>query len=224
MAYLTYKRLGSNGRMGNQLWQIAATVNIARRRGDDAIFKRWDYRSFFSFPDSLFGHQFAYEVPHEDNWLNLNNLDRVGDDMRGWLNPSPHSAKVLRPFVDRYDPASAVGVHVRRGDYNRWGGVNLLPVSYYLNAWPSGRVLIFSDDHDWCRENLPEAEIVTGGNEIVDFHLLRQCSGHIIANSTFSWWAAYGSADVKYPSFWWAWKEIVDSERFLPHWTKVPVE
>jgi len=54
--------------------------------------------------------------------------------------------------------------------------------------------LIFTDNFDWCREflefSLPHTNVL-GMTAIEDFSLMSHCHHFIIANSTFSWWAAW---------------------------------
>lgn len=55
---------------------------------------------------------------------------------------------------------------------------------------------IFSNDIDWCRNNLPleSATYITGnngGNSYKDMHLMSLCKHNIIANSSFSWCGAW---------------------------------
>lgn len=95
-----------------------------------------------------------------------------------------------------------VSLHVRRGDYLKFPdihlavskeyyqvAVTLFPINYYF--------IVFSDDISWCKtvfQTIPNAIFVP--ETLVDheaFHLMMFfcCGGHIIANSSFSWWAAY---------------------------------
>ena len=59
------------------------------------------------------------------------------------------------------------------------------------------RFLIFTDDVKWVTENmtLPAfAEFVSGSiteNHYEDFYLMSKCKHQVIANSSFSWWAAW---------------------------------
>ena len=56
---------------------------------------------------------------------------------------------------------------------------------------------IFSDDHLWVDENfrtVSPAKFVTDNRlskDYEDFRLMSLCKHQIIANSTFSWWAAW---------------------------------
>jgi len=61
---------------------------------------------------------------------------------------------------------------------------------------PKPKFLVFSDDIQWCKENIKsnpwhDIEFSEGRNELQDLSLMASCGHHIIANSTFSWWGAY---------------------------------
>jgi hypothetical protein len=105
------------------------------------------------------------------------------------------------------EAATAVCVHVRRGDYvsdrqiNRYHGV--LPLEYYISAVelvlrsvPDAHFFVFSDDIGWCRANLSIGGQTTfvdhnRNQPADDLRLMALCRHHIIANSTFSWWGAW---------------------------------
>ncbi len=99
----------------------------------------------------------------------------------------------------------AVCVHVRRGDYTRPDTLTK-PCSpaYYARAFawmadhvPGAAHFAFSDDPDWVRRHLPTPPGTTflshnvGVNDPEDLRLMSACTHFIIANSTFSWWAAW---------------------------------
>jgi hypothetical protein len=59
-------------------------------------------------------------------------------------------------------------------------------------------VFIFSDDVKWCRENYKESEELTvvgdehaGPRSSLHLWLMTLCQHFVIANSSFSWWAAW---------------------------------
>lgn len=98
----------------------------------------------------------------------------------------------------------AVAVHVRRGDYalpQQVGIHGLLPDAYYLAARgiiestsEAPTWFLFSDDIGQASAELagiPGLRPVTGFYPTEDLWLMSLCRHFIIANSTFSWWAAW---------------------------------
>lgn len=103
---------------------------------------------------------------------------------------------------------TTVSLHVRRGDYASNPSANAvhgtLGEDYYRNAVEQligtigneFRLVVFSDDIAWARENLhfplPTVHVEPENDcPQVDMHLMASCDHHIIANSTFSWWGAW---------------------------------
>ena len=88
-------------------------------------------------------------------------------------------------------------IHVRRGDYvDNSFYVDLFKDGYYERAmaeFPDAKFMVFSDDVEWCRrqETFKDCMFSQGNSEVIDMNLMASCSGIIIANSSFSWWAAY---------------------------------
>lgn len=114
-----------------------------------------------------------------------------------------------------YDPR--VSIHVRRGTNPVNSAepaysenpfyVNLAETDYYLKAmdlFPGKKFLVFSDAPSWVENSTLFAKCdVAYGNELDDFLLMASCDGHIIANSSYSWWAAYlGKGAVVAPKKW----------------------
>ena len=110
-----------------------------------------------------------------------------------------------------------VSVHVRRADYlNIPEHHTNLQVEYYERAMKNFEgysPVIFSDDIEWCKKNLNHlADVVyfsehppDDGNDgvYVDLCKMSLCNGHIIANSSFSWWGAYlGEGRTVAPKKW----------------------
>jgi len=102
---------------------------------------------------------------------------------------------------------NSVSIHIRRSDYvsephtNSFHGV--CPTEYYQSAISYldnlvdiSKILIFSDDIQWAKDNL---NLSAYGEQIVveqlsneeDMILMSKCSHNIIANSSFSWWGAW---------------------------------
>ena len=106
-------------------------------------------------------------------------------------------------LADDISRFNSVSLHIRRGDYVTNPNCVLMPLTYYEDSLreighcvQQPHVYIFSDDMDWVAANL-EIELphtFVHGNDaahnVDDFELMRKCKHHIIANSTFSYWAA----------------------------------
>jgi len=111
--------------------------------------------------------------------------------------------------IDRMKAAPSIGIHVRRGDYisnpKAASTHGIVPPAHYVRsvadlrqAMPNARVYAFSDDSEWAREfvseNFENAECIThntGIDSFRDMQLLTNCNALVIANSSFSWWAAW---------------------------------
>ncbi len=109
--------------------------------------------------------------------------------------------EIMIPCKEMMDDIdNAVSLHVRRGDFLvNSANHNNLGLDYYeeaLSKFDDDRqVIVFSDDPEWCKEqSLFENDrfLVAEGNvNYVDMCLMSFCTGHIIANSSFSWWGAW---------------------------------
>ncbi|HIF9514545.1 TPA: alpha-1,2-fucosyltransferase [Photobacterium damselae] len=91
-----------------------------------------------------------------------------------------------------------VGLHIRRGDFLGSNDANhqVASLSYIEQAISHvvTEVVVFSDDIEWCKKNLPKSSRITffeGNSAIEDFLALSQCKDYILSGSTFSWWAAF---------------------------------
>ncbi len=111
-------------------------------------------------------------------------------------------------IASRMKEAPSAAIHIRRGDYVTDKGAHafhgLCAWDYYDAAIdhisrhePDARFFVFSDDVVAAQErfaNRQRAEVVavnSGRHSYRDMMLMAQCKHQIIANSTFSWWAAW---------------------------------
>lgn len=95
-------------------------------------------------------------------------------------------------------------ISVRRGDYLLLGDMFLCPpVEWYERMYhkhfEGKKVLICSDDIEWCKKNfhLLNQEFLENNTTTPEERLfiMAMCKNHIISPSTFSWWAAYLSGE-----------------------------
>ena len=153
-------------------------------------------------------------------------------------------------FTTPLDPANAamaaqikaaktpVSFHVRRGDYMASGAYAACPPEYYRAAAAhlAGTLgplscFVFSNDPAWARDNLDldhDTVVVDINDETTghfDLHLQSLCAHHVIANSTFSWWAAWlnpsPAKQVIAPRHWFV-KGQPDNPDLIPaSWTRL---
>jgi hypothetical protein len=90
-----------------------------------------------------------------------------------------------------------VSLHVRRGDYLKIPNIHPpCSLNYYQEAISQfdedSLFLIFSDDIAWCIENFKgERYLFFQNNHYTSLCMMSLCDGHIIANSSYSWWGAW---------------------------------
>lgn len=137
-------------------------------------------------------------------------------------NPLNESATLYQEKILKTDGES-ISLHIRKSDYllHKNNFLASCEADYYYEAINTilkmrGSKLhffIFSDDFAWVRDNLQFQDIsYTYINPTVqhkpseDLYLMSICNHNIIANSTFSWWAAYLNFNknkiVISPKFW----------------------
>ena len=151
-----------------------------------------------------------------------------------------YHTKTMRMREEIEKSAFAVSLHVRRGDYLLPGNKEAFGCcdeSYYQRAverikkeYPQARFFLFSDDKEWlAQEGLPglDATPVISGDEVNegwDMELMSLCRGHVIANSTYSYWGArlapVNSITI-YPEKWYAHPEWKAPDIFPEEWIKM---
>lgn len=232
--------LGFAGRLGNQLWQVAATISRSAHDIGSRPFVNpdWEYRPYLSLPEDF------YEPPQRGDELIDLARDERGPYFQRLSDIDAFDPEFFAPQTP-VEPQDAVAVHVRRGDYlQKPDRFPQLTKHYYEQALKhtDGPVMVFSDDIPWCREHPEElgltnreCEFIEGHvrpvavsqrtgepTDILDLFLMSRARSIVIANSTFSWWAAYLSkAQVFYPDRWFG-PDVEEFTGFPKHWTCVP--
>jgi hypothetical protein len=210
---ITFEKLGRYGRLGNQMFQIASTIGIAKANGYDYAFPEWVNHDaaerFGSKEDVNVGEWFP-------NWEHVPRLDRqlpehfIHWGWHGLRHPDGHSYSghmqsekyfshcadyirelfTIRKLIKK---ENYTAVHVRCGDY----GSDYHPIctrEYYEQAFAlvPEPYLIFSDDIEKAMDIIPHSySLRFPGSTESSLRMMIQCRRHIIANSTFSWWGAW---------------------------------
>ncbi len=169
------------------------------------LFRRWHFESAITYDPSV--RTLHAPLCLVGYWQSERYFIDIADKIRAdftLLQPlDSTNARLLK--LARSD--RSVGLHVRRGDFISLNDAaqlhGMCSVDYYRRAislvrkrCPECHFLIFSDDPEWARAELPldpSAVFVTGNAERPeqDLALMSACKHHIIANSSFSWWAGW---------------------------------
>lgn len=177
------------GRLGNRMFQMAFAYAYAR---DHEI----DY--YYQDPDFFIGYEDEIKTLFGEG---VEKINMVSIHVRRGKNPANASEPSYssNPFY-----------------------VNLCATDYYERAvemFGDKQFLVFSDDIEYCKQMFTGKQFTFCEEEddIKAFNLMAGCEAHIIANSSFSWWAAYvgggktiapkkyysdGIERTKYPSEW----------------------
>jgi len=220
---ITYSALGNNGRLGNQLFQYALLLGVQAKLdrnivlsetiGNIQLFQCFDIKGchFFNERDIFSPCRFEERQFHFDK-----KVFRTEDhtDFKGYFQTEKYFEhcrdKVRETFVfkeeikdranqwiESYKQHNLVSLHVRRTDYIHLPNHHpLCTLDYYKTAiaeFPDAHFIIFSDDIEWCKENLQikNATFADTGSDYVDLCVMSMCNHHIIANSSYSWWGAW---------------------------------
>lgn len=201
-------------RLGNQLFQIATAENLARENGDRVAYPVWDYAKYFAGDftpkqsKAIFVHRehgFHYSpIPYAKNlaiegyFQSEKYFSKNSSYVREMFTLKPeYAVKIVHN-----DNFPTCFIHVRRGDYlNHYNHHPILNMDYYNEAISyintqedEVRYFVFSDDHAWCMEvfsNYNNVTVMMEDMDIRHFSMMKSCDHAIIANSSFSWWAAW---------------------------------
>lgn len=153
-----------------------------------------------------------------------------------------HSKVIKEYFGEGIGKTDKIALHIRRGDYLKADNfhINLWETEYYKNAvrlFTGETFLVFCRDRQnlsqdeadriWCEKNLDCLNInwqlaPWNEDETEDMNLMASCKGMVMANSSFSWWAAFLNPNLPLivcPKEWFVDKQT--RVELLDDWVKV---
>lgn len=207
------------------LWRLAGQSPALRREqglGFNPGFDNWGDDSY------LHGY-----------WQSERYFGGIGDDLHRAFQFPSFSTRQNAEMAGRIGQGVSVSLHVRRGDYLTLGAHVLCDQKYYkaaLNAVLDGiegqpTVYVFSDDPAWAKDNLPlpcnkiVVDFNGAGADFEDMRLMSLCQHNIIANSSFSWWAAwlnaYSGKRVAGPAKWFGDSKLSNPDILPDEWLRI---
>jgi hypothetical protein len=185
---------------------VAGLQNLgAQRGGGERIYRE---RGLFEFDPAVFAPTAA--VVYAGYWQHPRYFESVAASLRSELSASIPLNDYARGILERIRGTESVAVHVRnyeRADRERFKKRRTdhltLPPAYYQQALGimDGKIaqplcLVFSDDPAvdlsvFGTRSVLRVEARSIGDDVAEQWLMSQCRHQIVANSTFSWWAAW---------------------------------
>ena len=155
--------------------------------------------AFFKLPDNIY---------LEGYWSSEKYFNDINDIIHLEFTFKKPLDETNQKFAEQITAVNSVSLHIRRGDYTEDSKAaqshGLCSMQYYrdcieyiIQKVNTPYFFIFSDRPDWVRNNLrlshPAVYIShnAGSKDYEDMRLMSLCKHNIIANSTFSWWAAW---------------------------------
>lgn len=164
--------------------------------------------------------------------------ERIRNDFRFASLPDDQNRKAINMITE----GPSIAIHVRRGDYvekQRYQDSYAVcspeyyksAVEYIAKSCPNPTLFVFSDDIKWAKRNLKlpyECVYIshnTGKKNYEDMRLMSLCTHNVIANSTFSWWAAWLNSNpdkiVVAPKRWFNDDKIVQTDIIPKEWIRI---
>jgi len=176
----TYLFLRKNNKYINEK-QFTYDPDIFKLTGNIYLDGYWQTEKYFSDIKNILYNDFTIKIPQDKKNQEINNIIKN---------------------------SNSVSIHIRRGDYitnkQSYNIHGICDLDYYNNCVnllskqiENANFFIFSDDHQWAKENLKLDYPMTfidhndASKNYEDLRLMSQCKHNIIANSSFSWWGAW---------------------------------
>lgn len=202
---------GIGNKLKTELFDCFNLVNLNKKnifildQGHAPIVKE----KFFHFDDELFNL-----CPNEVSLYGFFQSEKWFKHIESQIREDfSFKSEILEPCSEMINEVyNPISLHIRRGDFVFNENHPLQTIEYYKKALnyfdDKCSVIIFSDDPDWCNQQEIFSDsrflVAEGNSNYVDLCLMTLCSGHIIANSSFSWWGAWlaNSKSVIAPKNW----------------------
>jgi hypothetical protein len=182
------------------------------------------YEDFFSLPTPVYLSGY---------WQSEKYFSDVADQLRKLITPAQQLDQKNGDLIATIRSCDSVAVHIRRTDYVQGSFFQPLDLAYYHRAFEAiekkisnPRYFIFSDDIAWSKQQLASLKDATfvdhnkGNDSFKDLLVMSACRNQVIANSTFSWWAAwlndFNSKAVIAPQLWFRSSYLAKREPVYP--------
>lgn len=155
--------------------------------------------------------------------------------IRNIFEPDVTAVECMLEKYPQLKEPNTLSLHVRRSEYLLLSETHpTITLDYIKKALEVigeySTVFIFSDDHQWVKDNLdlPSAVYADESEDYLELWLMSLCTNHIMSNSTFSWWGTFLNKNMEKkivaPSVWFGPKGPDAKDIYEPHWNLIPVK
>jgi hypothetical protein len=159
-------------------------------------------------PSKYFDLDLASTSFFKGYWQSERYFSSCNEEIRKSFTFKPNLNPKNLDLEKKISSIDSIAIHVRRGDYLTKAGQfthGVLPDQYYISGIktllqkkPNSEVFAFSDDPEWTQSRILSkigfgtiVEHNFGLDSYQDMKLMSLCNNIVIANSSFSWWAAW---------------------------------
>ncbi len=173
-------------------------------------------------------------------WQSEKYFEKYKEQVKSDYSVTQQIPDELNLTLNKIISTNSVSIHVRRGDFISLKSANDFHGTQSLNYYQLAidiitknnknfNIFIFSDDIEWCKLNLnfnfPIHFSQHNYNPYWDMFLMSNCKHNIIANSSFSWWAAWLNQNkekiVIAPKNWFVDKTINTNDLIPSQWIQI---
>ncbi|MFZ2150098.1 MAG: alpha-1,2-fucosyltransferase [Minisyncoccia bacterium] len=172
-------------------------------------------------------------------WQSPKYFEDFEDEIRKDFTLKNPPVQNIEDLAKEIEHINSVCVHVRRGDYVGNKNHEIVDNEYYIkgieyikNHASVDKIYVFSDDIEWCKNSLKFEfstvfvdSVYAGEKGEGHMFLMSKCKNFIIANSSFSWWAAWLSNNkekiVICPKQWFPDKSIYTNDLIPKEWVRI---
>jgi len=155
------------------------------------------------YPEIMLKHD--CDVILDGYWQSYKFFNNINDLILAEFNCKETSLNYNKEVLEKIKSTESVSIHFRRTDRVHTKAdlrnFRFLDMAFYTQCVnevkrkiDNPHLFIFSDDIEWCKQNVTFDAPITymdAYNEYTDLYLMSKCKHNIIAHSTFSWWAAW---------------------------------
>lgn len=189
---------------------------------ENNIFRNIKFEDYSDIPQQIDEVSWAYNdngvfyykpVKYYGYFQSSKNFKSQTEKIKTCFSPTEEFIEKIKSLYPKIFDKESVSIHVRRGDYLTVS--EILPVidKTYIDEClrqigEYSNIFIFSNDKEWCKENLNynNSVVVEGLEDYEELWMISLCNNNIMSNSSFSWWGSYLNENIDkqvyVPSIW----------------------